>query len=151
MLSGLEPDKDIRIAFTGMRPGEKLYEELFRDEDVRRDTGHPDIFAAVPEEADLDLLRGNVNELRELCTRADTAPLLAAVKKLVFSCKTVHGSATQPSPCPLSNAGEGAGELFRRSNVRSSMAAAACLWERAVQGEGAVALGLDRMSPINYT
>ena len=90
VLSGLEPDKDIRIAFTGMRPGEKLYEELFRDGDVRRDTGHPDIFAAVPEEADLDLLRGNVKELRELCTRADTAPLLAAIKRIIPAYKPVR-------------------------------------------------------------
>ena len=79
-----------------MRPGEKLYEELFRDEDVRRDTGHPDIFAAVPEEADLDLLRGNVKELRELCTRADTAPLLAAIKRIIPAYKPVR-----PAEAPL--------------------------------------------------
>ena len=48
-LHGLVPGKDIEIKFTGLRPGEKLYEELFRDEDVRRDTGHDDIFMAIPE------------------------------------------------------------------------------------------------------
>ncbi|MFH1619845.1 MAG: nucleoside-diphosphate sugar epimerase/dehydratase, partial [bacterium] len=51
LLAGLEPDKDIAINFTGLRPGEKLHEELFPLADVRKDTGHPDIFMAVPEGA----------------------------------------------------------------------------------------------------
>ena len=52
MLNGLVPDKDIEIKFTGLKPGEKMYEELFRDGDIRKDTGHSDIFAAVAGEAD---------------------------------------------------------------------------------------------------
>ena len=83
LLSGLEPDRDIKIVFSGLRPGEKLFEEIFRDSDVRRDTGHPDIFAAVPEEADLAIMRGKIKELRELCSRPDAAPLLGAMKQLV--------------------------------------------------------------------
>ena len=90
VLSGLEPDKDVKIAFTGLRPGEKLFEELFRDGDVRKDTGHPDIFAAIPEEADLTLMRGTLRELKELCAEPDPAPLLAAVKKLVPAYKSVR-------------------------------------------------------------
>jgi FlaA1/EpsC-like NDP-sugar epimerase len=83
LLSGLQPDRDIKIVFSGLRPGEKLFEEIFRDSDVRRDTGHPDIFAAVPEEADLAIMRGKLKELRELCSRPDPAPLLATMKQLV--------------------------------------------------------------------
>ncbi|MBI5239993.1 MAG: polysaccharide biosynthesis protein [Elusimicrobia bacterium] len=83
LLSGLEPERDIKISFTGLRPGEKLFEEIFREKDVRKDTGHPDIFSAVPEEADLALMRGTIRELDELCSRPDPAPLLAAMKKLV--------------------------------------------------------------------
>ena len=85
LLSGLEPDKDIKIIFTGLRPGEKLYEELFRAGDVRRDTGHPDIFAAMPEEADLAIMRGKIKELQELCSRPDTVPLLDVMRRLVPS------------------------------------------------------------------
>ena len=48
VLNGLVPGKDIEIKYTGMRPGEKMYEELFRPEDVRKDTGNDDIFVAVP-------------------------------------------------------------------------------------------------------
>ncbi len=41
---GYEPDKDIKIVFTGLRPGEKLYEELWYDEEVLRKTKHEKIF-----------------------------------------------------------------------------------------------------------
>jgi len=40
-LAGFRPDKDIRIAFTGLRPGEKLYEELFDEGETVEETGHP--------------------------------------------------------------------------------------------------------------
>ena len=39
-LNGLVPEKDIEIKFTGLKAGEKMYEELFRDGDIRKDTGH---------------------------------------------------------------------------------------------------------------
>ena len=83
LLSGLEPDKDVKIVFTGLRPGEKLYEELFRPKDVRMDTGHPDIFAAISEEADLAILRDEIAELRRLCSLPDPALLLGKIKQLV--------------------------------------------------------------------
>jgi FlaA1/EpsC-like NDP-sugar epimerase len=83
LLSGFEPDRDIKIVFTGMRPGEKMYEELFRPHDVRMDTGHPDIFAAVPEEADLSILRDQISELKRLCSLADSAPIRNMMKDLV--------------------------------------------------------------------
>jgi FlaA1/EpsC-like NDP-sugar epimerase len=42
-LSGLIPDKDIKIEFTGLRPGEKLYEELLADVETTQPTHHPKI------------------------------------------------------------------------------------------------------------
>ena len=45
-LSGYEPYKDINIVFTGIRPGEKLYEELFYDENAVHGTLHPKIFVS---------------------------------------------------------------------------------------------------------
>jgi len=99
LLSGLEPDKDINIVYTGLRPGEKMYEELFRSNDVRQDTGHPDIFAALPEEADLAILRNHIESLRALCSQADPAPLLRKIQQLVpaYTPSAVH--AAQPCPC----------------------------------------------------
>jgi FlaA1/EpsC-like NDP-sugar epimerase len=45
-LHGLEPDKDIKIEVTGLRPGEKIYEELLIDCEAALPTGHPKIFCA---------------------------------------------------------------------------------------------------------
>lgn len=47
-LSGLEPDVDIKIEFTGLRPGEKLFEELLGAEEGSTPTDHPKIFKARP-------------------------------------------------------------------------------------------------------
>lgn len=46
MLAGLVPDKDIEVQFTGLRPGEKLYEELFRENENLLPTHHPKIMRA---------------------------------------------------------------------------------------------------------
>jgi FlaA1/EpsC-like NDP-sugar epimerase len=43
-LSGLEPDVDTKIEYTGLRPGEKLYEELLMDEEGLQKTSHSKIF-----------------------------------------------------------------------------------------------------------
>jgi FlaA1/EpsC-like NDP-sugar epimerase len=45
-LHGLEPDRDVKIEITGLRPGEKIYEELLIDCDAALPTGHPKIFCA---------------------------------------------------------------------------------------------------------
>jgi len=83
VLNGLEPGKDIEICFTGMRPGEKMYEELFRDGDVRKNTGHEDIFMALPEESDMEILKEQMSELRLLTEIPDTAPLIDTIRRLI--------------------------------------------------------------------
>ena len=47
-LSGLVPDEDIKIVFTGLRPGEKLYEELLIDEENKKETDNKRIFIGSP-------------------------------------------------------------------------------------------------------
>ncbi|MBO8173593.1 MAG: polysaccharide biosynthesis protein [Bacillaceae bacterium] len=47
-LSGLRPDQDVKIVYTGIRPGEKLYEELLTDEEGTRETKHDRIFIGKP-------------------------------------------------------------------------------------------------------
>ena len=64
-LSGFEADKDIKIEYIGLRPGEKLYEELFYDDEKREETIHKKIFLAnqnqnTPE--DIDQLLKNLKE-----------------------------------------------------------------------------------------
>ena len=83
VLNGLEPDKDIQIKFTGLKRGEKMYEELFRPEDIRKDTGHRDIFAAIPEEAGAGLADAQIHELKHLAAMPDIAPVLKRIKELI--------------------------------------------------------------------
>ena len=83
VLNGLVPDKDIEIKFTGLKPGEKMYEELFRDGDIRKDTGHSDIFAAVAGEADSLLSEEQLQGLKHLSTDGDITMMLGKIKELI--------------------------------------------------------------------
>ncbi len=67
-LSGLEPYKDIDIQFTGLRPGEKLYEELSLEEelDERRKTGNDKIFVTKPLEIDDEQLEKDIKAIDTL-------------------------------------------------------------------------------------
>lgn len=67
-LSGFEPYKDIEIQFTGLRPGEKLYEELSLEEelDERRKTGNDKIFVTKPLEIDDEQLEKDIKAIADL-------------------------------------------------------------------------------------
>ena len=67
-LSGFEPYKDIDIQFTGLRPGEKLYEELSLEEelDERRKTGNDKIFVTKPLEIDDEQLEKDIKSIDTL-------------------------------------------------------------------------------------
>ena len=55
-LSGLQPDVDVPIQFTGLRPGEKLFEELFHAQESYQSTRHAKIFLAQPRSMSWELL-----------------------------------------------------------------------------------------------
>ncbi len=81
-LSGLEPDVDVEIKVTGLRPGEKLYEELSKDEeDVR--TVHEKIFVAKPLEINFEQLRGKLETLRVSMEDMNDHELRIALQKIV--------------------------------------------------------------------
>ncbi len=67
-LSGFEPYKDIEIQFTGLRPGEKLYEELSLEEelDERKKTGNDKIFVTKPLEIDDEQLEKDIKAIADL-------------------------------------------------------------------------------------
>ena len=71
-LSGFEPDVDIKIEFTGLRPGEKLYEELLLAEEGIEATKNNKIYVAKPLHTDLAILRREIECLKDIITnRAD--------------------------------------------------------------------------------
>ena len=84
LLSGLKPDEDIKIEFTGMRPGEKLYEELSTLLENTVASGHDKIRIflgnGVPE-CELDQW---LNSLRGICVARDLGRLTLALKELVL-------------------------------------------------------------------
>lgn len=65
-LSGFEPDVDIKIEFTGLRPGEKLYEELLLAEEGIEATKNNKIYVAKPLHTDLAILRREIECLRDI-------------------------------------------------------------------------------------
>ncbi|MCX7749869.1 MAG: polysaccharide biosynthesis protein [Clostridia bacterium] len=72
-LSGFEPEVDIKIEFTGLRPGEKLYEELLLAEEGLQSTVNDKIFVAQPLFVDFALLKREIDYLKEIImTDADS-------------------------------------------------------------------------------
>lgn len=81
-LSGFEPDVDIKIQFTGIRPGEKLYEELLTAEEGVTSTKHSRIFVAKPNGIDVKRLEELTHIIRErgsYLTRDEVIELLQTV------------------------------------------------------------------------
>ena len=70
-LSGLEPDVDIPIVFTGIRPGEKLHEELMTEHESSGRTEHDKIFVAHPDQIDSDAISARIDALVEAALRSD--------------------------------------------------------------------------------
>lgn len=79
-LSGLIPDKDIEIKITGLRPGEKLFEELLSAEDGTEKTTHKKIFTARIKEIDKAGLDKEISKMLEI---TDGEEVVAALQKIV--------------------------------------------------------------------
>jgi len=71
-LSGFAED-DIEIVYTGLRPGEKLFEELYFDEERRVPTSHPKVFCAMHRPADLAAVEEVLDELRDVVDQSPEA------------------------------------------------------------------------------
>jgi FlaA1/EpsC-like NDP-sugar epimerase len=82
-LSGLELGKDIQIVFTGLRPGEKLYEELLNDQELTQPTHHNKILIAKVRENDFIFVAQNIAELLRLFDTQDNFAIVKIMKQLV--------------------------------------------------------------------
>lgn len=94
-LSGLEPGRDIEIVFSGIRPGEKLSEDLWDEGNVFQPTRHPDIFQVVgTNELTGSALRSSVDELIQLSRDAEGQSIISLLDELI------PGSAVHITPPP---------------------------------------------------
>ena len=71
ILSGLQPDIDIKIQYSGLRPGEKLYEELLMDEIALTSTEHKKIFVEKPMDYDMSSLEESLSEFEGIISKSD--------------------------------------------------------------------------------
>ncbi|MBR0329848.1 MAG: polysaccharide biosynthesis protein, partial [Selenomonadaceae bacterium] len=84
-LHGLQPDKDIKLVYTGLRPGEKLYEELLTSEEGTSSTRHEKIFKARINPLDADELS---RDLQILADSRDAMVILQTIKRMIPTYKS---------------------------------------------------------------
>jgi O-antigen biosynthesis protein WbqV len=82
-LSGLEPERDIKIAFTGVRPGERLHEILFARGEETYEIGIPGIVAAKPVSPSLETIRAWVATLEQGVARGERAAIYNVLRDAV--------------------------------------------------------------------
>jgi len=82
-LSGLEPGRDIRIEFTGTRPGERLHEILFGREEETAEIGISGIVAAKPTRPSMDAIRGWLARLEQAMSRNERSAMYDLLRDAV--------------------------------------------------------------------
>jgi len=82
-LSGLTLDKDIQIEITGLRPGEKLYEELLNDKEKTVPTHHSQILVARVKEYDFEIISNDISQLIHLFDKQENTAIVVKMKQIV--------------------------------------------------------------------
>ncbi|OUJ15608.1 nucleoside-diphosphate sugar epimerase/dehydratase [Acetobacter sp. DsW_063] len=103
-LAGLRPDEDVAIRFTGLRPGEKLFEELFHGREAPAPTDAPGLLIATPRVVDLRQVSAAVDRIAACAHDGNAAEAIAVLTALVP--EFVHNS-TGATP---TDAGEAASD-----------------------------------------
>jgi O-antigen biosynthesis protein WbqV len=80
LLAGLQPDEDIRIEFTGLRPGEKLFEEILHDSESPETTEYPGIMLAAPRTTSLEILTAQLDALIEAARKGDDEAIISLIR-----------------------------------------------------------------------
>ena len=118
-LSGLKPEEDIQIVETGIRPGEKLYEELKISEEDILETSHPKIFVNKITSLHGEELSPALEHLEVLCENGDEAELRRYLKALLPQSSISLDVSGEPGGLG-GNAGEPAGGRFGRQARKAS-------------------------------
>ncbi len=83
LLAGLRPDEDIKIAYTGLRPGEKLFEEVIHNAESAEKTDHDRILLASPRTPGLNAVGALIDELSEAAQAGDEEAIIALIRRYV--------------------------------------------------------------------
>jgi FlaA1/EpsC-like NDP-sugar epimerase len=81
-LAGLTPERDVEIRFTGLRPGEKLHEELFHGKEPPVPTGFPGLLMASPRTADPAIVGRAIDEIAAACRGGQSRLALTLLGRL---------------------------------------------------------------------
>ena len=89
-LSGLQEGRDVEIVFSGLRPGEKLYEELLANEEHNLPTHHKKIMIAKVRSLEFDWVLESVNSLLDLFEGQDNQKLVKQLKLMIPEYKSMN-------------------------------------------------------------
>ena len=99
-LAGLVPERDVHIEFIGLRPGEKLHEELFHDAEAAVPTANPALRLAAPRTADYAVLARSLDELEEQARAANEARVVGLLQRLVPEYRREPALPAEPAKLP---------------------------------------------------
>ena len=91
-LAGFVPDRDIKIAIVGLRPGEKLYEELLNDTSKTIPTYHEKIMIAEEIQDEFETLHADIDELIGIANFFDNDDIVSKMKKIVPEFKSMNST-----------------------------------------------------------
>ncbi len=89
-LSGFIPHKEIKIKFIGLRPGEKLYEELFDKSEKMAPTFHEKLNIAMPEVPSVEVLNGHLAAFERLVDTYASEKVISEIRKIVPSFSGIY-------------------------------------------------------------
>ncbi|MCL4157863.1 UNVERIFIED_CONTAM: hypothetical protein GTU68_053998, partial [Idotea baltica] len=79
-LSGLTPERDVKIVYTGLRPGEKLYEELMHETESLVQTEHPSLMVAQPRFVQIQTVRSQIEVIKRSAMAGDAKEVMRLLK-----------------------------------------------------------------------